>query len=59
MKSSQLAISEIAFAESHAHSYHNASQDQIDLTSDVEESKGKVGRIKKVSSEQNLAVQNA
>ena len=59
MKSSQLAMSEIAFVESHAHSYHNTSQVQIDLNSDVEESKLMMVRIKKVSSEQNLAVQNA
>ena len=52
-------MSEIAFAESHALSYHNTSQIQIDLNSDVEESKVTMGRIKKVSSEQNLAVQNA
>ena len=56
--SSQLAMSEIV-AESHAYSYHNTSQVLFDLNSDVEESKVTMGRIKKVSSEQNLAVQNA
>ena len=54
IQGSQLAISEIAPAEIHQNSYFNTSQVQLDLNSDVEESKATGNGLRKKYSNSSL-----